>query len=166
MTVDEAIRALVPTMEVAAGTELLVRELSLDSHDQRRVLFEMICLQFLAVYFAMVHVFGDEPVKVEALTSAYHRYWSTYSDAVMVNYVEEAYRRLSRYREGVRRSEDSGSRLEVGKVFQELCGLPISLASLGTNTFTTVFEHAAAMLIAWDVEFEGLPDAIQVDDQE
>ena len=67
---------------------------------------------------------------------------------------EEAYRRLSRYREGVRRSEDSGSRLEVGQVFQEFCGLPINLASLGTNTFTTVFEHAAAMLIAWDIDFE------------
>ena len=154
MTVDEAVRALVSTTEVAAGTELLIRELSLDSHDQRRVLFELTCVQFLAVYFAMVDVFGDEPVKLEALTSAYHRYWSTHSDAVRVNYAEEAYRRLSRYREGVRRSEDSESRLEVGQVFQELCDLPISLASLGTHAFTTVFEHAAAMLITWDVDPE------------
>ena len=153
MTLDEAVQALIPVAQVNEARRELVRELSLCRGDETRVLFELVCLHVLAVHFGIVQIFAEEPHRLAGLIEAYHQYWSTYSDAVAVSYSEEAYRRLPRYREAVRRSEVSGSGLEVGRVFADLCGLESgNLAALGANAFTRIVEQTAAMLASWDID--------------
>ena len=88
MNLDDAVHALIPVAEVSEDRRELVRELALSRDDETRVLFELVCLHVLAVHFGIVQVFAEEPPHLARFIEAYHRYWTTYSAAVAVNYSE------------------------------------------------------------------------------
>ena len=110
------------------------------------------CLQILAVQLAVVQVLSEDAEKLDELLSAYHQYWSTYSKAVSVNYGEEVFRRLPRYREAAF-GQDTGGSLQVGKVFAELCGIMgANFTAFGTNVFANTYGVATGVIHSLDIK--------------
>ena len=116
------------------------------------MLFELTCLQILAVHFAITQTLDDEPIKLEAVLTAYYEYWLTYSKALSVNYAEEIQRRLSRYREAVFAVEELGASLAIGDLFSELCGIDANFAAFGANVFVRVREAAGSVLRSLEID--------------
>ena len=153
VTVHDAVQLLIPSTGIASWSKEFVEELRLPKTEQDQVLFELECLQILAVQLALVQVLGEEAEKLDELLSAYHQYWSTYSEAVSVNYGEEVFRRLPLYREAAY-GEETGGSLQVGKVFAEQCGMAgANFIAFGTNVFANVYGAAAGVIRSLDIEF-------------
>ena len=152
-SIQSAIQLLLPCTEIAPWSKEFIEDLQLAKRQHDRVLFELTCLQILAVHFAITQTLDDEPVKLDELLSAYHQYWSTYSQAVSVNYGEEVFRRLPRYREAAF-GEDPGGSLQVGKVFAELCGITeANFTAFGTNVFANTYGAATGVIHSLDIEW-------------
>ena len=81
MNLDDAVQALIPVAEVSEARRELVRELSLSRGDEACVWVELVCLHVLAVHFAIVRVFAEDPPRLARFIEAYHRHWTTYSAA-------------------------------------------------------------------------------------
>ena len=153
VSIRDAVQLLIPSTEIAPWSQEFVEDLRLPKAEQDQVLFELICLQILAIQLAVVEELGGEAEKLDELLSAYHQYWSTYSQAVSVNYGEEVFRRLPLYREAAFGQETGGS-LQAGKVFAQLCGITrANFAAFGTNVFANTYGVAAGMIHSLDIEF-------------
>ena len=152
VTTHAAVQLLVPCTEIAPWSREFIEDLRLPKAQQNQVLFELQCLQILAVQLAAVQVLSDDAEKLDELLSAYHQYWSIYSQAVSVNYGEEVFRRLPRYREAAF-GEDTGGSLQVGKVFAELCGMAgANFIAFGTNVFANTYGAADKVIHSLDIE--------------
>ena len=148
-----AIRLLIPSMEIAPWSKEFVEDLQLPKGEKDHVLFELECLQIVAVQFAMVQVFEEDSDKLDALLTAYHQYWSAYSMAVAVNYGREVYRRLHRYREAAF-GEKPSDNLQVGKVFSNLCGVSgANFVAFGTNAFAGAYSAAVRVIGSLEIDF-------------
>ena len=146
VTTAEAVQLLIPCTEIAPWSREFVEDLRLPKAKHDQVLFELECLQILAVQFAVVQVLSDDAEKLDELLDAYQQHWATYSQAVAVNYGEEVFRRLPQYREAAL-GEDNGGSLQVGKVFAELCDMTgPNFAAFGTNVFTNVYGAAVGVI--------------------
>ena len=85
-SVQSAIQLLLPCTEIAPWSKEFIEDLQLAKRQQDRVLFELECLQILAVHFAITQMFEEDSANLEALVTAYYEYWLTYSKAVSANY--------------------------------------------------------------------------------
>ena len=151
MTVAEAIKILIPSTELSDWNRQIIKELKLSNEHQRRVLFELECLQILALHFAIMEVFAEEPQKLDAFLNAYVEYWTVYSGAMSINYGEALYKRLRTYGEAID-SQQEQNYTAVGKAFSTLCDVAHeNLTGLGANVFNTAFEQTCNVLASMNI---------------
>ena len=152
VTAHEAVQLLVPCTAIVPWSREFIEDLRLPKAEQDHVLFELECLQILAVQFAVVQVLSDDAQTLDELLDAYQQYWSTHSQTVTVNYGEEVFRRLPQYREAAY-GEDTGGSLQVGKVFAQLCDIAgADFIAFGTNVFANAYGAADRVIRSLDIE--------------
>ena len=147
MTPHEVVRRVTTFTEVGDSSKQIVAELNLTKEAESHILFELQCLQIIAVEFSIIELFRNYP----GLLEAYSDYWTTYSAAVSVGYAEEANNRLPRYRDAF--SSEADPAYSVGKAFVEISGGDHpSLSSLASNVFARTFGQASNLLNTLQVD--------------